>query len=74
VLFIRSGKYVFSEIHKSKFESDWVFGIDKRPQNKMARREYFTKFESRTGCGTVIRVTEWRKKIGSAVGIEDKKG
>ena len=60
VCFIYGGSnYFFKGLPVSKFETDWVFGILKRPKNKDNRREYYIKFNPKDGGdGTFVTVTE----------------
>jgi hypothetical protein len=66
---ITFGKYKleFSDIHISKFHTDWVVGVDKKPfseelvrpeEAEKTRRVYYIKFQNGIGLDTELVVKE----------------
>jgi hypothetical protein len=60
----------FSKIHISKFNQDWIVGVDKKPfseefvkpeEAKITKRVYYIQFEG-SGLGTQLVITEKKTK------------
>jgi hypothetical protein len=60
VCFIHKGnRYLFKGLPVSKFETNWIFGIVKKPSDKRNKKEYYMKFNPKDGGdGTQVTITQ----------------